>query len=154
MIRLRPTNTDGSLTPDMAWKYREGRRKRYAGGRVGGTVVVHFIKKNMWFLETAAALLDGEDVTPLERALEHRQRVGGSDAADAVAGAQVDADADAESGPGPHGDESEKAQPLGARAEGAGEDGEVGVTDGGPSGSDSIVSARTMVRRVRRHPGQ
>ena len=77
MIRLRPTNADGSLTPDMAWKYREGRRKRYAGRRVGGTVVVHFIKKNMWFLETAAALLDGEDVTPLERALEHRQRVGG-----------------------------------------------------------------------------
>ena len=136
----------------MAWKYREGRRKRYAGGRVGGTVVVHFIKKNMWFLETAAALLDGEDVTPLERALVHRQRVGGSDAADAVVGAEVDADA--KSSLGPHGDESEKAQPLGARAEGAGEDGEVGVTDGEPSGSDSIVSARTMVRRVRRHPGQ
>ena len=92
VVCLRPTNTDGSLTPDMAWKYREGRRKRYAGGRVGGTVVVHFIKKNMWFLETAAALLDGEDVTPLERALEHRQRVGGSDAA----GAQVDADAESD----------------------------------------------------------
>ncbi|KAI0778237.1 hypothetical protein BD413DRAFT_464972 [Trametes elegans] len=73
---------DGSLSPDLAWKYREGRRKRYAGARVGGTVVVHFIKKNMWFLETAAALLQGEDVTPLERALGHArstERVGGTD---------------------------------------------------------------------------
>ncbi|KAJ8454975.1 hypothetical protein ONZ51_g12714 [Trametes cubensis] len=61
---------DGSLSADLAWKYREGRRKRYAGQRIGGTVVVHFIKKNMWFLETAAALLHGEDMTPLERALE------------------------------------------------------------------------------------
>ncbi|OSD03388.1 glycosyltransferase family 31 protein [Trametes coccinea BRFM310] len=61
---------DGSLSADLAWKYREGRRKRYDGRRVGGTVVVHFIKKNMWFLETAAALLHGEDVTPLERALD------------------------------------------------------------------------------------
>ncbi|KAI0669851.1 hypothetical protein C8Q78DRAFT_1139100 [Trametes maxima] len=61
---------DGSLTADLAWKYREGRQKRYAGRRVGGTIVVHFIKKNMWFLETAAALLYGEDVTSMERALE------------------------------------------------------------------------------------
>ncbi|KAL1951883.1 hypothetical protein VTO73DRAFT_1032 [Trametes versicolor] len=61
---------DGALTPDYAWRYREGRRKRYAGQRLGGTVVVHFIKKNMWFLETAAALLHGEDVTAEERGLE------------------------------------------------------------------------------------
>lgn len=57
------------MTPDLAWKYREGRQKRYGNKRVGGTVVVHFIKKNMWFLETAAAFLHGEDVTTLERAL-------------------------------------------------------------------------------------
>ncbi|KAI0375052.1 hypothetical protein BV20DRAFT_934269 [Pilatotrama ljubarskyi] len=73
---------DSSLTADLAWKYREGRRKRYAGQRVGGTVVVHFIKKNMWFLETAAALLHGEDVTPMERALEHARTVEPSDSAD------------------------------------------------------------------------
>ncbi|KAI0639453.1 hypothetical protein C8Q77DRAFT_1081266 [Trametes polyzona] len=61
---------DGALTPDFAWEYREGRRKRYADKRLGGTVVVHFIKKNMWFLETAAALLYGDDVTPFERSSE------------------------------------------------------------------------------------
>ncbi|CDO71606.1 Glycosyltransferase Family 31 protein [Trametes cinnabarina] len=66
---------DGSMSADLAWKYREGRRKRYEGQRVGGTVVVHFIKKNMWFLETAAALLHGEDVTPLERAMDRAQEV-------------------------------------------------------------------------------
>lgn len=58
------------MTPELAWKYREGRVKRYLGERVGGTVVVHFIKKHMWFLETAAALLHGEDLTPLEGAVE------------------------------------------------------------------------------------
>ncbi|KAH9944340.1 uncharacterized protein BXZ73DRAFT_39264 [Epithele typhae] len=60
---------DSSFMPDTAWKYREGRNKRYGDRRVGGTVVVHFIKKNMWFLETAAALLRGDDVTELERSL-------------------------------------------------------------------------------------
>ncbi len=60
---------DGSMTPDLAWKYREGRQKRYGDKRVGGTIVVHFIKKNMWFLETAATFLQGEAVTFLERAL-------------------------------------------------------------------------------------
>ena len=49
---------------NLAWKYREGRRRRYEGERVGGTVAVQFIKKNMWFLETAAALLHGEDPGP------------------------------------------------------------------------------------------
>lgn len=68
--RSRARFSDGALTPDYAWRYREGRRKRYAGQRLGGTVVVHFIKKNMWFLETAAALLHGEDVTAEERGLE------------------------------------------------------------------------------------
>lgn len=41
---------------------------RYEGRRVGGTVVVHFIKKNMWFLETATAFLHGDDATPAESA--------------------------------------------------------------------------------------
>ncbi|KAG8680446.1 hypothetical protein FRC08_016288 [Ceratobasidium sp. 394] len=49
--------------PDVlaAYAAREGRRTRYAGNRVGGTVVVHYIKKNEWFLEAALALLGGED---------------------------------------------------------------------------------------------
>jgi hypothetical protein len=34
---------------------------------VGGTVVVHFIKKNMWYLETALALLEGEEQSESER---------------------------------------------------------------------------------------
>ncbi|KDQ63574.1 glycosyltransferase family 31 protein [Jaapia argillacea MUCL 33604] len=51
------------ITPEFAWTHREGRRARYEGKRVGGTVVVHFIKKNMWYLETALALLEGEEVS-------------------------------------------------------------------------------------------
>ena len=47
---------------------REGRRKRFEDKRVGGTVVVHYIKKHMWFLETANALLEGDDYTELELA--------------------------------------------------------------------------------------
>ena len=54
------------LTADDAWRQREGRRARYEGRRLGGTVVVHFIKKNMWYLETALALLHGEEETELE----------------------------------------------------------------------------------------
>lgn len=54
-------------TAEDAWRQREGRKARYAGQRVGGTVVVHFIKKNMWFLETALALLEGEEETELDR---------------------------------------------------------------------------------------
>lgn len=30
-------------------------------------MVVHFIKKNMWYLETALALLEGDDETEVER---------------------------------------------------------------------------------------
>lgn len=56
----------GSMTPEYAWDHREGRTRRYEGRRVGGTTVIHFIKKNMWFFETAIAMLDGEDLTPLE----------------------------------------------------------------------------------------
>lgn len=73
---------DGSMTPDLAWKYREGRQKRYEGKRVGGTVVVHFIKKNMWFLETAAAFLHGEDVTVLERAVGQTRSEPGAELGD------------------------------------------------------------------------
>ena len=63
------------MTPDLAWKYREGRRRRYEGKRVGGTVVVHFIKKNMWYLETALALLEGDEETEHERETRlHRDR--------------------------------------------------------------------------------
>ncbi|KAI0788444.1 hypothetical protein C8Q75DRAFT_719845 [Abortiporus biennis] len=64
MSRLR----DGAPgAADYAWRYREGRHKRYDGKRIGGTVVVHFIKKNLWFLEAALALLEGVDVTDAER---------------------------------------------------------------------------------------
>ncbi|KAG6842231.1 hypothetical protein C0991_000201 [Blastosporella zonata] len=55
------------MTPEYAWTHREGRRKRYEGKRVGGTVVVHFIKKNIWYLETALALLDGEEQSEFEK---------------------------------------------------------------------------------------
>lgn len=54
------------MTPDYAWAHREGRITRYANKRVGGTVCVHFIKKNMWFLETALTFLEMQDTTELE----------------------------------------------------------------------------------------
>ncbi len=40
---------------------------RYEGKRVGGTVAVHFIKKNMRYLETALALLDGDEYSEEEK---------------------------------------------------------------------------------------
>lgn len=55
------------MTPEYAWTHREGRKARYEGNRVGGTVVVHFIKKNMWYLETAIAMLEGEEESESER---------------------------------------------------------------------------------------
>jgi hypothetical protein len=55
------------MTPDYAWKHREGRATRYEGKRVGGTVVVHFIKKNRWYLETALALLEGDELSESEK---------------------------------------------------------------------------------------
>lgn len=55
------------MTANYAWTHREGRKKRYENKRVGGTVVVHFIKKNMWFLETALAMLDGEEYSEFEK---------------------------------------------------------------------------------------
>jgi len=55
------------MTPEYAWAHREGRKTRYEGKRVGGTIVVHFIKKNMWYLETALALLEGEEFSEAEK---------------------------------------------------------------------------------------
>lgn len=55
------------MTPEYAWTHREGRKTRYEGKRVGGTIVVHFIKKNMWYLETALALLEGEEFSEAEK---------------------------------------------------------------------------------------
>jgi hypothetical protein len=56
----------GETTAEYAWKEREGRNQRYEGKRVGGTVAVHFAKTNAWFLETALAMLEGDEVTELE----------------------------------------------------------------------------------------
>jgi hypothetical protein len=53
----------GETSPEYAWSRREGRHRRYEGMRVGGTVVVHFVKNNAWFLETTQALLGGEEET-------------------------------------------------------------------------------------------
>lgn len=53
---------------DEAYRRREGRIKQYRGKRVGGTTVVHSIKKHMWFLEAAIALLEGDDYTEAELA--------------------------------------------------------------------------------------
>lgn len=35
---------------------------------MGGTIVVHSIKKHMWFLEAANTLLEGDDYTEAELA--------------------------------------------------------------------------------------
>lgn len=58
-------------TPEYAWARREGRKTRYQGQRLGGTVVVHFLKKNMWFLETALALLEGDELSGAEDLPQH-----------------------------------------------------------------------------------
>jgi hypothetical protein len=55
-----------STGEDRAWRNREGRITRYESKRVGGTVVVHFIKKHMWFLETALAFLEGDNFSEAE----------------------------------------------------------------------------------------
>ena len=34
---------------------------------------MHFIKKNMWFLETALAMLEGDDVTEAEKEKERQE---------------------------------------------------------------------------------
>ncbi|KAH9046248.1 glycosyltransferase family 31 protein [Lactarius hengduanensis] len=66
---------EGSIwSAEDAWQMREGRKKRYNGQRLGGTVVVHFIKKHMWFLETVLALLGGDEETEYE--MQRRNREG------------------------------------------------------------------------------
>ena len=55
---------------ENAWHHRESWEERHnlqdvtdlekPRGALGGTICVHFIKKNEWFLETALALLGGE----------------------------------------------------------------------------------------------
>lgn len=55
-----------SMGTERAWRAREGRITRYQNKRVGGTVVVHFIKKHMWFLETALAFLEGDNFSQAE----------------------------------------------------------------------------------------
>lgn len=46
---------------NRAWLGREGRRARYEGKKVGGTIVVHFLKKNEWWEEATLALLGGDE---------------------------------------------------------------------------------------------
>lgn len=48
---------------EKAYSQREGLDVRFEGrkNKIGGTVVVHYIKKNWWYLETALALLEGEE---------------------------------------------------------------------------------------------
>ena len=127
------------MTPDMAWRYREGRRKRYEGQRIGGTVVVHFIKKNMWFLETAAALLQGEDVTPLERALERRPQVESADPPPLE-----DRDAEGGSLPPVARDEADAWMPAGLDS---------ADIDSDPERTTTRTRTRTVIRRERRDRG-
>lgn len=54
------------MTESYAWTHREGRARRYNGKRLGGTVAVHFIKDSAMFLETALALLEGDETTEAE----------------------------------------------------------------------------------------
>ena len=63
------------LTSEDVWRQREGRRTRYDGKRVGGTIVVHFIKKSMWFLETALAFLEGDEETGMELERKPQQQM-------------------------------------------------------------------------------
>lgn len=55
-----------ALETGHAWRYREGRITRYENKRVGGTVLIHFIKKHEWFLETALAFLEADDYSESE----------------------------------------------------------------------------------------
>lgn len=66
------TDTGSAMTPEYAWAHREGRQTRYESNRVGGTVAVHFIKKQIWFLETAMAMLEGDERSEHEM-FEERQ---------------------------------------------------------------------------------
>ncbi|KAJ3497877.1 hypothetical protein NMY22_g19656 [Coprinellus aureogranulatus] len=78
------------VSPERAWVQREGRNTRYENKRVGGTIVVHFIKKNMWYLETALALLEGEELSEVEMMIANEELgVGGKPAMD---GSQMEAE--------------------------------------------------------------
>ena len=134
---------DGSQTPDLAWKYREGRRRRYEDGRVGGTVVVHFIKKNMWFLETAAALLQGDDMTPLERALdESHDQEQEEEQPDPSESAGGDEDADVSQPP-------VDADPTSPAATDTGSESTSTISDS--ASTETLTNTRTMIRRARKH---
>ncbi|KAJ8522594.1 hypothetical protein ONZ45_g859 [Pleurotus djamor] len=74
------------MTPEYAMIHREGRRKRYEGKRVGGTVVVHFIKKNFWYMETALAFLEGEELSEAERYRKVEEAREAEEASGVVAG--------------------------------------------------------------------
>lgn len=63
------------MSPEDAWSAREGRKTRYEGARVGGTIAVHFIKKSPWYLETALAMLMGDEQTPREAGVGLEQRM-------------------------------------------------------------------------------
>jgi len=71
------------VAPEYAWSHREGRSRRYEGARIGGTIVVHFVKKRMWFLETASSLLEGEEMSEFEkyRSSEDRRHESGQSSA-------------------------------------------------------------------------
>lgn len=58
---LVPVAEPGWMDALNAYAAREGRKARYAGKNIGGTVVVHYIKRNEWFLEAALALLGDEE---------------------------------------------------------------------------------------------
>ncbi len=66
LSRLRDETAGGSTgeatTGEVvaAWTRRETREQRMGGASLGGTVIVHFIKRNEWFLETAIAFLHDE----------------------------------------------------------------------------------------------
>lgn len=72
-VSLLTLLSGSSWSADDAWQLREGRKKRYNGQRLGGTVVVHFIKKHMWFFETVLALLGGDEETEYETQRRIRQ---------------------------------------------------------------------------------
>ncbi|TEB35066.1 hypothetical protein FA13DRAFT_1788662 [Coprinellus micaceus] len=78
------------VSPERAWVQREGRNTRYENKRVGGTVVVHFIKKNMWYLETALALLEGEELSEVEMMIANEEMGVGSKGK--VDGSQMEAE--------------------------------------------------------------
>lgn len=77
MSKLRDSGdaSKAAEAAEGAWVAREGRKRRYEDKRVGGTVVVHFIKYNTWFLETALAFLEGEELTERERQEEAQHYV-------------------------------------------------------------------------------